>query len=269
MHISWYVGGCKLLLVSSDLKLIHLFLSDLKSSRNRRVKRVISSVAGLKRWPERGVQWGWGLRSGVKFTWWRGRPTMEGKTARGASSPAKPAFTSPEPLSHTRAVVSSSSHILAQLQRGLQVEQSKAAQVQYLRSWPGPLPRRRGQSRGGSAGGSRGRGTPAISLPLEQKKSEKKLRSRGRGPGQAPGPAGSPSAPGQEGQPSLRRSSPALHTFPFSQTGNPLRLHPHSHSCSSPRGREKHKTTGTPNGAQGSPSASPSPVKIETQDKRS
>lgn len=37
---------------------------------------------------------------------------MEGKTARGASSPAKPALTKPEPLSHTRAVVSSSSHIL-------------------------------------------------------------------------------------------------------------------------------------------------------------
>lgn len=41
-------------------------------------------------------------------TWCRGRPTMEGKTARGASSPAKPALQSPEPLSQTRAVVSSS-----------------------------------------------------------------------------------------------------------------------------------------------------------------
>merc|ERR1719354_993966 len=40
--------------------------------------------------------------------WWRGRPTMEGKTARGASSPAKPAFTIPEPLSTTNAVCSSS-----------------------------------------------------------------------------------------------------------------------------------------------------------------
>lgn len=38
---------------------------------------------------------------------------MEGKTALGASSPAKPAFTRPEPLSHTRAVVSSSSHMMA------------------------------------------------------------------------------------------------------------------------------------------------------------
>lgn len=36
---------------------------------------------------------------------------MDGKTARGASSPANPALTKPEPLSHTRAVVSSSSHI--------------------------------------------------------------------------------------------------------------------------------------------------------------
>lgn len=38
---------------------------------------------------------------------------MEGNTALGASSPAKPAFTRPEPLSHTRAVVSSSSHMMA------------------------------------------------------------------------------------------------------------------------------------------------------------
>lgn len=38
---------------------------------------------------------------------------MEGNTALGASSPAKPAFTRPEPLSHTRAVVSSSSHMVA------------------------------------------------------------------------------------------------------------------------------------------------------------
>lgn len=45
------------------------------------------------------------------FTWCLGRPTMDGKTALGASSPAKPALTSPEPLSHTSAVVSSSSHI--------------------------------------------------------------------------------------------------------------------------------------------------------------
>ena len=35
--------------------------------------------------------------------WWRGRPTIDGKTARGASSPAKPAFTIPEPLSTTSA----------------------------------------------------------------------------------------------------------------------------------------------------------------------
>merc|ERR1739838_137989 len=40
--------------------------------------------------------------------WWRGRPTMEGKTALGASSPANPALHIPEPLSTTRAAVSSS-----------------------------------------------------------------------------------------------------------------------------------------------------------------
>jgi hypothetical protein len=41
--------------------------------------------------------------------WCLGRPTMEGKTARGASSPANPAFTMPEPLSHTMALTSPSS----------------------------------------------------------------------------------------------------------------------------------------------------------------
>eukprot|EP00441_Pelagodinium_beii_P040640 CAMPEP_0197647098 /NCGR_PEP_ID=MMETSP1338-20131121/24157_1 /TAXON_ID=43686 ORGANISM="Pelagodinium beii, Strain RCC1491" /NCGR_SAMPLE_ID=MMETSP1338 /ASSEMBLY_ACC=CAM_ASM_000754 /LENGTH=60 /DNA_ID=CAMNT_0043220809 /DNA_START=51 /DNA_END=230 /DNA_ORIENTATION=- len=37
-----------------------------------------------------------------------GRPTMEGKTALGASSPAKPALHMPLPLSTTRAATSSS-----------------------------------------------------------------------------------------------------------------------------------------------------------------
>merc|ERR1719250_373103 len=42
-----------------------------------------------------------------------GLPTTEGKTARGASSPAKPALHMPEPLSTTNAAdSSSSSHIL-------------------------------------------------------------------------------------------------------------------------------------------------------------
>ena len=36
----------------------------------------------------------------------------EGKTARGASSPAKPALTMPEPLSHTRAATSSSAIVV-------------------------------------------------------------------------------------------------------------------------------------------------------------
>ena len=40
--------------------------------------------------------------------WWRGRPTIEGKTARGASSPAKPALHIPDPLSTTNAVTSAS-----------------------------------------------------------------------------------------------------------------------------------------------------------------
>merc|ERR1719162_2181050 len=41
-----------------------------------------------------------------------GLPTMEGKTARGASSPAKPALHMPEPLSTTSAATSSSSPML-------------------------------------------------------------------------------------------------------------------------------------------------------------
>ena len=40
--------------------------------------------------------------------WWRGRPTMDGKTALGASSPANPALHIPDPLSTTRAATSSS-----------------------------------------------------------------------------------------------------------------------------------------------------------------
>ena len=64
MHISWHVGACKLLLVSSDLKLIHLFPSDLKSSGDGRVKRDVASVAGLQRWQERGVRWGWDRAAG-------------------------------------------------------------------------------------------------------------------------------------------------------------------------------------------------------------
>lgn len=47
---------------------------------------------------------------------------MDGKTARGASSPANPALTRPEPLSHTRAVVSSSSHMFGLFSAGLLYE---------------------------------------------------------------------------------------------------------------------------------------------------
>merc|ERR1712121_246831 len=46
--------------------------------------------------------------------WWRGRPTIEGNTALGASSPANPALHIPDPLSTTRAATSSS-HILISL----------------------------------------------------------------------------------------------------------------------------------------------------------
>jgi hypothetical protein len=42
-----------------------------------------------------------------------GLPTMDGKTARGASSPAKPHFTMPLPLSQTMAATSSSAMVAA------------------------------------------------------------------------------------------------------------------------------------------------------------
>jgi len=45
-------------------------------------------------------------------TWCLGLPTMEGKTALGASSPANPALHIPEPLSTTNAATSSVSPIL-------------------------------------------------------------------------------------------------------------------------------------------------------------
>lgn len=50
---------------------------------------------------------------------------MEGNTALGASSPAKPAFTRPEPLSHTRAVVSSSSHMMASVREEEEGEENR------------------------------------------------------------------------------------------------------------------------------------------------
>ena len=47
----------------------------------------------------------------LQLTWCLGRPTMDGNTALGASSPAKPALHIPEPLSTTKAATSSS-HML-------------------------------------------------------------------------------------------------------------------------------------------------------------
>merc|ERR1712036_42667 len=51
------------------------------------------------------------LRVRIPLLDWASSPTMDGKTALGASSPAKPALHMPEPLSTTRAATSSS-HIL-------------------------------------------------------------------------------------------------------------------------------------------------------------
>ena len=44
----------------------------------------------------------------IGYTWCRGRPTIDGNTALGASSPANPALHIPDPLSMTRPATSSS-----------------------------------------------------------------------------------------------------------------------------------------------------------------
>ena len=75
----------------------------------------------------------------ILLTWCRGRPTIDGKTALGAASPAKPALQTPEPLSHTKAVLSSSSHISAgaasQGPKGIR-EEANAGVIQQSWSLP-------------------------------------------------------------------------------------------------------------------------------------
>lgn len=98
---------------------------------------------------------------GRAFTWCRGRPTMDGKTALGASSPAKPALTSPEPLSHTSAVVSSSSHIVAERRGPAKQRDGASRPLRARHRGPGPQPRpptgrgRPAPPRRGGAGKSR------------------------------------------------------------------------------------------------------------------
>ena len=62
--------------------------------------------------------------------WWRGRPTMLGKTALGASSPAKPALHIPEPLSTTKAATSSS-HILMDLLQFAAIQNSILTSLKF------------------------------------------------------------------------------------------------------------------------------------------
>lgn len=179
---------------------------------------------------------------------------MDGKTARGASSPAKPAFTSPEPLSHTRAVVSSSSHILAQLQRGLQ-EESGATHARYLWCWLSPRPGGGDRAEGAE---ERYRSPPHPPPPGQKKKGGRKEwglrfglelgRKRERSHQGSLDRGGSPSAPGTRSESHLPRSSPALYVFALSQTGKPLRPHPHPHPgprlC--PSWKEERPRSGTP-----------------------
>lgn len=146
---------------------------------------------------------------------------MEGKTARGASSPAKPAFTSPEPLSHTRAVVSSSSHILAQLRRGLQME-SGAAGAQCPR-WRCPPRPEEGPEQGRRVGAAEG--APAVPFPSgQQRRAGKRLRT----PRRTCVEKESPSAPGARTCRHPFASPPQPFTaLPSHTLRAPLGPHPH------------------------------------------
>lgn len=192
-----------------------------------------------------------GTQAGGKFTWWRGRPTMDGKTARGASSPAKPALTSPEPLSHTRAVVSSSSHILAQFQRGLRVEERGQPGLSAgLRGWPSPRPGRSGQSSGGLGGtchlsSPRGRKTEGVGGAAKTggRSAERKGRND---PGSLTRRLALCPRRTEGQSPLLTRSSPTLPICTFSQTGIPRPPHRHPHPCGAPAGGKRAREQGPP-----------------------
>lgn len=71
--------------------------------------------------------------------WLQERPTMEGNTARGASSPAKPALHTPEPLS-TTSVTLFSSHILTSHTKSKTTHESKLKETcRYMnQAWEEP-----------------------------------------------------------------------------------------------------------------------------------
>lgn len=124
MHISGMLAGVSCYLVSLILKLSHLFLSNRRGSRHRNRSRWAKEVV-----QERGVQWGWGLRSGVQVTLVvGGRPTMEGADLLLARCLPWLA-TSPEPLSHTRAGGLFTGQDLGTAQRGLQWRRAGACSV--------------------------------------------------------------------------------------------------------------------------------------------
>ena len=88
-----------------------------------------------------------------------GRPRIDGKTAREASSPAKPALTIPLPLSQTRAATSSSPMAVKSIARTLTNGSDGVASWQLE-----PI-----QSTYGQASGPRGRKTPTSSYePLKR-----------------------------------------------------------------------------------------------------
>lgn len=96
--------------LTTDTKTFNIITSDKWNKKIRGFHSTKLNVMGpVGVYFQCSVPMWWGCG---KFTWCLGRPTMEGNTARGASSPAKPALHSPEPLSHTRAVLSSSSHMV-------------------------------------------------------------------------------------------------------------------------------------------------------------
>lgn len=181
------------------------------------------------------------------------------EAARGASS--REAFRSPEPLSHTRALVSSSSHILAQPAGSAGgAEQGGPSSVPAELAWSAP--RRRGQSRVRAGVGA----GDACHLPFPWGRKVKKLRSMGKRTRTGfPGQQAHHSAPGQEGDHPIEGPPQPFTLSPFHKLGTHYGYPPPS--LLQPQGRGKAQATGTPSGAQGSPSASPSPVKTETQDK--
>lgn len=108
---------------------------------------------------------------------------MEGKTARGASSPAKPALHMPEPLSTTSAAISSSMANYRH-KRGPRLPRSHQTQPPL----PCPLPARRGlEPPGGARPNSGDKGSPGRPRYYHKRQTLVRRRPHGK-PGLRPSP---------------------------------------------------------------------------------